>query len=120
MQIKIHIMDQQFTQKEKEAMFSVLCVLVKADYRSRTDELGQLSAYAKELGIDGSYQPIPKAQLEGLAYETLKRMSIEKKRVFSGMMTQIARSDGHFGPSERAFVIEILEMCEIPFVHRGI
>mgnify|MGYP002626111166 FL=1 len=99
-------------------MYSVLCVLVKADYRSRDNELGQLSEFAKELGLDESFHPIPKSQLEGLAYETLKKMPMEKKRVFSRMMTQIARSDGHFGPSERAFVIEILEMCEIPFVHR--
>ena len=34
------------------------------------------------------------------------------------MMTQISRSDNHFGPRERKFVKEILEMCEIPFVHK--
>lgn len=111
-------MENQFTQQEREAIFSVLCALVKADYRTLTDESMQLAGVAKELGIEKDYQPIPKGQLEGLAYDTLKKMSEEKKRVFSRMMTEIARSDGHFGPSERALVVEILEMCNIPFVHR--
>lgn len=111
-------MEEQFTQQESEAMFSVLCALVKADYRTLTDESNQLTDYAKELHIDKDYQPIPKGQLVGSAYETLKNMSLDKKRAFSRMMTEIARSDGHFGPSERALVVEILEMCNIPFVHR--
>ena len=42
----------------------------------------------------------------------------EKKRIFSRMMTQLSRSDTHFGPRERKFVKEILEMCEVPFVHK--
>ena len=45
-------------------------------------------------------------------------MSIEKKRTFSLMMTRLSRSDNHFGPRERKFVKEILEMCEVPFVHK--
>jgi len=112
-------MEEKFTRKEQEAIVSVLCALSKADFRTRVEEHRALDECMLELGFnDESFQPIPMGQLEGKAYETLKRMSKEKKQVFSGMMTKIARSDGHFGPRERAFVIEILEMCEIPFVHK--
>lgn len=41
-----------------------------------------------------------------------------KKRSFSRMMTRLSRADGHFGPSEQAFVNEILIMCDVPFVHK--
>ena len=57
-------------------------------------------------------------KLPNKAYETLRSMSEEKKRAFSLMMTRMSRSDTHFGPRERKFVKEILEMCEIPFVHK--
>ncbi|MBR4147151.1 MAG: TerB family tellurite resistance protein [Bacteroidales bacterium] len=112
-------MMEEFTQKEKEAVVSVLCVLTKVDYRVRDKENQVLETCIKELGCDTeSFQPIPRNQLEKQAYETLKSMSKRKKRVLSRMMTKIARSDGHFGPLERAFAIEIMEMCDIPFVHR--
>ena len=112
-------MEEKFTRKEQESIISVLCALSKADYRTHDKEHLALQECLHELEFnDDSFSPYPKAQLEGAAYETLKRMSDGKKRVFSRMMTKIARSDGHFGPLERAFVIEILEICEIPFVHR--
>ena len=86
-------MEDQYTRREQEAL--------------------------QEIGFDDAdFQPYPKAELESKAYETLRHMSKEKKRAFSLMMTKTARSDGHFGPRERAFVIEILEMCDIPFVHK--
>lgn len=108
-----------FSENEKKAMVSVLCALAKADYRTHDTEHQTLRACLDEMGFhEEDYQPIPKAQLEVKAYETLRRMNKEKKRVFSLMMTKIARSDGNFGPLERAFVIEILDMCEIPFVHK--
>ena len=73
----------------------------------------------KELELDTKeFVPIPKNELQKQAYQTLKRMSKEKKRTFSRMMTRLSRSDEHFGYREQAFVIEILDMCEIPFVHR--
>ena len=31
---------------------------------------------------------------------------------------RLSRSDNHFGPRERAFVMEILLMCDVPFVHK--
>lgn len=108
-----------FSETEKEAMVSVLCALAKADYRSRDAEHRVLQGCYEEMGFERvDFVPIPRLQLEKRAYETLKRMTKEKKRVFSRMMTKIARSDGDFGPRERAFVIEILEMCDIPFVHK--
>lgn len=112
-------MTEEFTQKEKEAIVSVLCVLSKADYRLHDKEHVALEECIAELGFDTDrFQPIPRNQLEKQAYETLKSMSKKKKRVFSRMMTKIARSKGHFGPLERAFAIEIMEMCDISFVHR--
>ena len=78
-----------------------------------------LKACFDELGFDAKgYVPTPKSELPAQAYETLKKMSLEKKRTFSRMMTQIARSDGHFGPREQAFVKEILDYCDVPFVQK--
>ena len=112
-------MEEKYTQKEQEAIISVLCRLAKADYRTHDKEHETLQECLKELGFqDDGFQLYTKDQLESKAYETLKKMSKEKKRAFSWMMTKTARSDGHFGPLERAFVIEILETCEIPFVHK--
>ncbi|MBR4390641.1 MAG: TerB family tellurite resistance protein [Bacteroidales bacterium] len=112
------MMEGLFTIQEKEAIYSVLCVLVKSDYRLREPEDRLLSEIAKELDIPEDFKPIPRGQLKIVVSETLKPMSKEKKREFSRLMTKMARSDGHFGPSERAFVTEILDLCEIPFVHR--
>ena len=111
-------MEEKFTRKEQEAIVSVLCLLTKADYRTPDIEHQILKECLREIEFDDtSFVPFPKGQLEVKAYEPLKRMSKAKKRLFSGMMTKIARSDGHFGPLERAFVLEILETCEIPFIH---
>lgn len=110
-------MNENFTPMEREAMASVLCLLTKADYRTHSDEHQALGECMRELEIDeASFVPLSETQLVPKAYETLKRMSKGKKRAFSQMITKIARSDGHFSPLEQAFVIEILDMCEIPFV----
>ena len=112
-------MDEKFTQEEQKAIASVLYNLAKADFRTRDAERECIGACLKELGIDATdFVPIPKKELPQLTYETLRKMSMEKKRIFSRMMTQLSRSDTHFGPRERKFVKEILEMCEVPFVHK--
>ena len=112
-------MDEKFTQEEQTAVASVLYNLADADFRTHEGESERLKACLAELGFDAhGFVPIPKNELQMKAYETLKCMTKGKKRTFSRMMTQIARSDGHFGPREQAFVKEILIMCEVPFVHR--
>ena len=112
-------MEEEFTFEEQKAVASVLFNLVRADFRTRKGESECLDACLKELGFDATgFVPIPKKELPKQAYETLKRMSKEKKRTFSRMMTRLSRSDDHFGPRERAFVKEILDYCEVPFVHR--
>ncbi len=112
-------MDKIFTQEEQIAVASVLYNLAGADYRTREGESEGLKACLDELGLDAyGFVPIHKNMLQMKAYETLKKMPMEKKRTFSRMMTQIARSDGHFGPREQAFVKEVLVMCDIPFVHK--
>lgn len=112
-------MDEKFTQEEQMAVASVLSNLVYADYRRRRGEEDCLKACFEELGlVSDSFVPIPRNELPTKAYKTLKQMSDEKKHVFSRMMTQISRADRHFGPREQKFVKEILEMCEIPFVHK--
>lgn len=112
-------MGMNYSRKEQEAIISVLCILLKADYRSRDVETQCLQECMKELGFeDESFEPYPKSQLEAKAYEVLRKMSKSKKRAFSLMITKIARSDGHFGHLERAFAIEILDVCETPFIHR--
>lgn len=101
------------------AVASVLSNLVYADYRRRHGEEDCLKACFDELGLESDgFVAIPRKELPTKAYATLKKMSDEKKHVFSRMMTQISRSDSHFGPREQKFVKEILEMCEIPFVHK--
>ena len=112
-------MDEKYTQEEQTAIASVLYNLAGADFRSHEGETESLKACLDELGLDvKGFAPIHKNLLEMKAYETLKKMSLEKKRAFSRMMTQIARSDGHFGPREQAFVREILDYCEVPFVQK--
>ena len=101
------------------AVASVLSNLVFADYRQRRGEETCLKDCLDELGVDAEgFVAIPRNELPTKAYATIKQMSEEKKHVFSRMMTQISLSDSHFGPRERAFVREILEMCEVPFVHK--
>jgi uncharacterized tellurite resistance protein B-like protein len=112
-------MEEKFTQSEQEVIVSVLCALTKADYRFHKNEHQALQDCLKDIDFqDDTFQPFPQSQLILKAQEHLKPMSPVKKRVFSRMMTKIARSDGNFGPLERAFVSEILETCEIPFVHK--
>ena len=116
---KTDVMDEKFTQVEQKAIASVLYNLAKADFRTRNAERECIEACMKELEFDATdFVPIPRNELPQQTYETLKMMPLEKKRIFSRMMTQLSRSDTHFGPRERKFVKEILEMCEIPFVHK--
>ena len=110
-------MDEIFTTEEKEAVASVLQCLLAADYRKREAEWECLAACMEEMELDAeSFVPIPKNELPRRAYPTLKRMSKAKKVAFSRMMTRLSRSDAHFGAREQAFVMEVLEMCEVPFV----
>ena len=112
-------MEEKFTQEEKSAIANVLYNLVGADFRTHKGESECLKACLKELEFEAKdFVPIPKNALQMRAYETIRRMTKEKKRTFSRMMTQLSRADGHFGPSEQAFVKEILVMCDVPFVHR--
>ena len=112
-------MEEKFSKEEQKAIVSVLYNLAGADFRTHTGESECLKACIKELEFETKdFVPIPKNALQMKAYETLKRMSKDKKRSFSRMMTQLSRADGHFGPSEQAFVKEILVMCEVPFVHK--
>ena len=112
-------MDEKFTPEEQKSVGSVLYNLVYADFRQRHGEVDCLKACFGELGLafDG-FVAIPRNELPTKSYETLKRMTAEKKHIFSRMMTEISRSDSHFGPRERAFVKEILDYCEVPFVHK--
>ncbi len=112
-------MDEIFTTEEKEAVASVLYSLLAADFRKHEAEWECLAACMEEMELDAeSFVPIPRNELPRKAYPILKRMSKEKKRIFSGMMTRLSRSDSQFGPRERKFVKEILDICEVPFVHR--
>ena len=112
-------MEIKFSKPEQEAIVSVLCILTKADYRTPDKEKRCLRECIEEIGFDDeSFEPFTKSQLEVKAFEPLRKMSKQKKKAFSLMMTKIARSDGHFGHLERTFVVEILDRCEIPFIHR--
>ena len=112
-------MVEKFTLVEQKAVASVLYNLADADYQKHDAERECLESCMKELEFDTTgFIPVPKNELPKQAYETLKRMSMEKKRSFSRMMTRLSRSDNHFGPRERAFVMEILLMCDVPFVHK--
>lgn len=112
-------MEQKFTMEEQKAVASVLCSLADADFQSHASEEDCLISCLKEMDFEmNGFVPIPRNELQKQAYGTLKRMSKEKKRTFSRMMTQLSRSDSHFGARERAFVMEILELCDVPFVHK--
>lgn len=108
----------EFTEEEKKAVGSVLFVLSRADYKTHITENEELVKCYDEIGIDiSTFDPFPKERLN-LVYNTIKAMSIDKKRLFSLMMTRLSRADGHFGARERAFVTDILDTCEVPFVHK--
>ena len=112
-------MEEKFSLEEQRAVANVLCNLVYADFNSREGEDECLTACLEELGFnDKGFVPIPRNELPMKVYETIRRMDKEKKRTFSRMMTRISRSDGHFGAREKAFVREILDMCEVPFVQK--
>ena len=112
-------MEDKFSKEEQTAIASVLYNLADADFQNHKSEKECLEACMKELEFDATgFVPVQKNELQKQAYETLKRMSKEKKRSFSRMMTRLSRSDDHFGARERAFVMEILNMCDVPFVHR--
>ena len=112
-------MNEIFTQEEKTAIASVLYNLAKADFKTHKGESECLKTCLSELDFDAKgIEMIPTNELQMKAYGTLKHLTKEKKLVFSRMMTQMARSDGHFGPREKAFVKEILVMCDVPFVHK--
>lgn len=112
-------MEGNFTPEEKTAVANALYNLVYADFNNRVGEDDCLKACLDELEFDAQgFVPIPRNELPTKAYETLRHLDKEKKHVFSRMMTQISRADGHFGAREQGFVKEILEMCEIPFVHK--
>ena len=112
-------MDAKFTIDEQKAVASVLYHLANADFRTHEGEDEYLKTTLEEIEFDlPDFVPIPRNELQKQAYETLKRMTKEKKRVFSRMMTRLSRSDGHFGSREQAFVKEILLMCDVPFVHK--
>ena len=112
-------MEEQFTHAEQEAIAHVLYNLAQADFKEHRSENDCVKNCLTEIGFnDNNFVPIQQNELQAKAYETIKLMPKEKKRVFSRMMTQVSRSDGNFGPRERALVIEILEMCDVPFVHK--
>lgn len=112
-------MEEKFTLEEQMAVANVLYNLADADFQSHEAERECLAACMKELEFDATgFVPIEKNQLHVKAYEVIRRMTKGKKRAFSRMMTQLSRSDDHFGPRERAFVMEILDLCDVPFVHR--
>lgn len=112
-------MEEKFTQEEQIAIANVLFNLVHADFNSRLGEDDCLKVCLDEMGFDAQgFVPVPKQELPSQSYETLRHMSKEKKHAFSRMMTRISRADGHFGPRERDFVMEILNMCDVPFVHK--
>ena len=113
------MMEEKFTLEEQMAVANVLYNLADADFQSHEAERECLAACMKELEFDATgFVPIEKNQLHVKAYEVIRRMTKGKKRAFSRMMTQLSRSDDHFGPRERAFVMEILDLCDVPCVHR--
>ena len=112
-------MEEKFNEEEQTAIASVLYNLAGADFQKNEGEMECLKTCLAELGIDtATFTPIPRNALQMKAYGILKHMDKEKKCIFSRMMTQISRSDGHFGSREQAFVKEILVMCDVPFVHK--
>ena len=112
-------MEEQFTQVEKEAVAHVLFNLAQADYTNHATENECVKICLAELGFeDKEFVPMQRNELQAKVYETIRQMTKEKKRIFSRMMTQVSRSDGDFGSHERTLVIEILEMCDVPFVHK--
>ena len=112
-------MKDKFSKEEQTAIASVLYNLAGVDFQRFESEKECFDSCMKELEFDvKGFVPIPKNELQKQAYETIKQMSIGKKRTFSSMMTRLSRSDSHFGVRERAFVMEILNLCDVPFVHK--
>lgn len=112
-------MEVMFTNEEKTAIASVLYNLANADFQNLKEEKECLALCLKELDFKvAGFVPVPRNELPKQSYETLKHMTKEKKIAFSRMMTQVSRADADFGPREQKFVKEILEMCDVPFVHR--
>ena len=112
-------MMDKFSKEEQIAIASVLYNLAGADFRTHKGESECLKTCLAELEFEvKDFVPIPKNALQMRAYDTIRRMTKEKKRSFSRMMTQLSLADGHFGSSEQAFVKEILIMCDVPFVHK--
>lgn len=113
------LMEESFTDTEKNAIANVLYNLTYADFNNRVGEDECLKSCLTELGFDATgFEPIERNQLYKRAYDTLRHMTKGKKLTFSRMMTRLSRSDGHFGPREQAFVKEVLVMCNVPFVHK--
>lgn len=105
--------------EEQNAVANVLYNLADADFQNDQSEEGCLDSCMRELEFDTKdFVPIPRNELQHRVYDTIRHMSKEKKRTFSRMMTRLSRSDANFGPSERAFVKEVLIMCDVPFVHK--
>ena len=112
-------MEEKFSKEEQKAVVSVLYNWAGADFQTHKGESDCLKSCLTELDFEAKdFVPIPKNALQMKAYEILRRMTKDKKRTVSRMMTQLSRADGHFGPSEQAFVKEILVMCDVQFVHR--
>lgn len=112
-------MEEMFTNEEKTAIASVLYNLANADFQNLKEEKECLALCLNELDFKAAdFVPVPRNELPKQSYETLKHMTKEKKIAFSRMMTQVSRADADFGPREQKFVKEILEMCDVPFVHR--
>lgn len=114
-----NVMKVMFTNEEKTAIASVLYNLANADFQNLKEEKECLALCLNELDFKAAdFVPVPRNELPKQSYETLKHMTKEKKIAFSRMMTQVSRADADFGPREQKFVKEILEMCDVPFVHR--
>lgn len=112
-------MEEKFTLEEQKAIASVLFNLADADFQNHKAEKECLDNCLEELKFDATgFVPIPKNELQKQTYDTLKQMSKGKKHAFSRMMTRLSRSDDHFGLRERAFVMEVLNLCNVPFVHK--
>ena len=112
-------MEDKFSKEEQTAIANVLYNLAYADFNNHEGEDECLKDCLKELDFDvKGFVPIPRNALQMKAYETIRRMTKGKKLNFSRMMTRLSRADGHFGPSEQAFVKEVLIMCDVPFVHK--
>ena len=77
-------MEVRFTETEKMAIANVLFNLADADFQSHKEEKECLEECLKELELDTKgFSPISKSELPAQTYETLRRMTMEKKRELS-------------------------------------